>query len=218
MHAVAGEKVGSLTIVFKDIILRDFVEEDIEKRVHWEKEETEWQQWDAPWEYEGLTKRQKEEELQGYIDTMRRWVKYYQSIGEDEKRDMFQIVSNGDQQTYIGWVSAYCIDDNWDFTNKKGRCTVGIDIPDMSARGKGYSYQALCAFIDYLFAHEEEEIYTQTWSGNGRMIHIAAKMGFEECHRKAGLRTLQGKAYDGLTFKLNKEKYNSFRRGLLEKI
>lgn len=29
-------------IVAKDIILRDFIESDIEKRIYWEKVETEW--------------------------------------------------------------------------------------------------------------------------------------------------------------------------------
>ena len=31
------------------LILRDFEEKDIEKRVFWETVETEWKKWDAPW-------------------------------------------------------------------------------------------------------------------------------------------------------------------------
>lgn len=41
------------------IILRDFIETDIEKRVYWETAETEWQKWDAPWEYETLSDEEK---------------------------------------------------------------------------------------------------------------------------------------------------------------
>ncbi len=33
---------------------------------------------------------------------------------------------------------------------------------------------------------------------------------FEECNRVSGQRTVRGQLYDGLTFKLNKEKYNDF--------
>ena len=44
-------------MVLKDdiVLLRDFKREDIAKRIEWETEKTEWQLWDAPWEYEGLT-------------------------------------------------------------------------------------------------------------------------------------------------------------------
>ena len=66
--------------------------------------------------------------------------------------------------------------------------------------------------VDRLFAWGEPDIYTQTWSGNSRMIHIAETMGFEECCRKVGMRTVRGEAYDGLTFRLNKEKYETFKK------
>lgn len=58
---------------------------------------------------------------------------------------------------------------------------------------------------------EETEIYIQTWSGNERMVHIAEKMGFEECDRKKNFRTVRGRTYDGLTFRLNEQKYAVFK-------
>ena len=54
------------------------------------------------------------------------------------------------------------------------------------------------------FDHGADELYTQTWSGNTRMIRCAARLGFVECCRKAGLREVGGRKYDGLTFKINK--------------
>ena len=47
-------------MILKDdtVLLRDFRREDIAKRIEWETEKTEWQLWDAPWEYEGLTEEQ----------------------------------------------------------------------------------------------------------------------------------------------------------------
>ena len=90
---------------------------------------------------------------------------------------------------------------------------VGIDIPDSKARGKGYGAQALCMFIKYLLDKGIDDIYTQTWSGNERMIHIAEKIGFEEYRRKKEFRLVRGKKYDGLTFRLNMEKFNYFIKG-----
>jgi len=144
---------------------------------------------------------------------MRQWVEYYRNLPVDTRRNTFQIVTNDAAHTYIGWVNAYRIDDNFCYTKQNGHCTVGINIPAMDARGKGFSYQALGTFIDYLLACGEPGIYTQTWSGNVRMIHIAEKIGFEECCRKVGIRTVRGKSYDGLTFRLNKEKYDAHRNG-----
>lgn len=194
----------------KDIILRDFIESDIAKRIYWETIETEWQLWDAPWEYEGMTEAEREPELQDYSKTMQQWVEQCKQYSEDQKRYAFQIVTNDVEQRYIGWVSSYRIDTEYNYTKYQGYRTIGINIPDMSARGKGYSYQALAAFIHYLLEHGEKEIHTQTWSGNTRMIHIAEKMGFEECCRKVGVRSVKGQVYDGLTFKLNRDKFAAF--------
>lgn len=193
-----------------DVVLRDFKASDIEKRVYWETVETEWQMWDAPWEFEGLTGAQKQAHLQDYVRSMHEWAA--DIMPAEKKRKTFQIDTCGEEPRYIGWVASYYINENHVFTrNVTNRCAVGIDIPDRSARGHGYSYQALCLFIDYLFEQGETEIYIQTWSGNERMVHIAEKMGFEECGRKKGLRMVRGKTYDGLTFRLNLKKYAAFK-------
>lgn len=184
------------------LILRDFLQSDMEKRIDWEQNETEWQLWDAPWEYEGLTAEERREELEEYIRTMQGWAERCQSLSPDAMRYSFQIVIK-EENRYIGWVNAYDIDDAYCYTEGEGHCTVGIDIPDREARGKGYGRQALTLFIDYLLMRGVKEIYTQTWSGNQRMIHIAEKMGFEECDRKEGIRMVRGERYDGLTFRLN---------------
>ena len=196
----------------KDIVLRDFIESDIAKRIYWETIETEWQLWDAPWEYEGMTEAEREQELQDYIATMQQWVEQCKQYSEDKIRYTFQIVTNDAEQRYIGWVSSYRIDGGYNYAKYKGYRTIGINIPDMSARSKGYSYQALAAFIQYLLEHGEKEIHTQTWSGNIRMLHIAEKMGFEECCRKIGVRRVRGQVYDGLTFKLNWKRFEEFQR------
>lgn len=194
----------------KDVFLRDFRESDIEKRIYWETVETEWQLWDAPWEYVDMTEEEREQELKGYIATMRQWAEEYKHFSDEQKRYAFQIATNDVEQRYIGWVSSYKIDSNFEYTRNKGFRAIGIDIPDTSVQGRGYSYQALGLFIRYLLDHEENELFTQTWSGNERMIHIVEKIGFEECCRKVGIRSVDGQKYDGLTFRLNKEKFADY--------
>lgn len=34
------------------VLLRDFIKEDIADRINWETVDTEWLEWDAPWEME----------------------------------------------------------------------------------------------------------------------------------------------------------------------
>ena len=194
----------------KGIILRDFIESDIEKRIYWETVENEWQLWDGPWEYEGLTYEEKEENLNSYIKTMRRWVEYDKNLASDAIRYRYQIVIDNENQDYIGWCSAYCIDEDCNYTEEDKLLAVGIDIPDSKERGKGYGAQALCMFIKYLLDKGIDDIYTQTWSGNERMVHIAEKIGFEEYRRKKEFRLVRGKKYDGLTFRLNMEKFKKF--------
>lgn len=53
------------------VILRDFIESDIQTRVRWETEETEWQAWDAPWEFAALSGKEREAALAEYIEKMR---------------------------------------------------------------------------------------------------------------------------------------------------
>lgn len=36
----------------KDICLRNMIEDDLDDYVNWYINETEWQNWNAPWEYE----------------------------------------------------------------------------------------------------------------------------------------------------------------------
>lgn len=111
----------------------------------------------------------------------------------------------------IGWCTSYTIDENYTYSEKEGKCAIGIDIPEKEQRRKGYASHALCLFIDYLLKHGEKEIYTQTWSGNERMIRLAEKIGFEECNRKPEFRTVRGEKYDGLTFQLNLEKFEIYK-------
>jgi len=195
-------------IVGDRIILRDFMESDIEKRIYWELIETEWQLWDGPWEYENKTEEEKNTDLNRYTKIMKKWVKKFADMPDDAVRTGFQITENCSGE-YIGWVNSYRIDKDYNIAEDGAMTAIGIDIPALAARGKGYAKTALILFIRYLREHGANEIYTQTWSGNVRMIGLAQKLGFEECKRKTNLRFVRGEYYDGLSFRLNFEKFDS---------
>lgn len=190
------------------VILRDFIKADIENRIHWETVENEWQLWDAPWEYEGKQKDELIRDLEEYKTKMLLWASEQKE--ENDLRTSFQICINDDKKTYIGWCGSYNINENFEITQNKGQCAIGICIPSMIVRGKGFATSAMSLFINYLIKNKVTEIYTQTWSGNRRMIGLANKIGFEECMRKSNIYKLYGKLYDDLTFRLNIEKFHEF--------
>ena len=178
----------------ENLLLRDFCKEDIEKRVVWEIEDYQWQEWDAPWE-EKLSDEEKNE----FTNGLRKLADRISQKRDDEIRYSFQIVIKQTGE-YIGWVNCYFLDDNYNYSDNGKMYTLGIDIPPQSCRGKGYGYEAFLEAVNYFAEQGIDEIYTQTWSGNERMIHLAKKLGFTEIDRKKDLRLVNGKKYDGLTF------------------
>lgn len=188
-------------MILKDdtVLLRDFKREDIAKRIEWETEKTEWQLWDGPWEYEGLTEEQKKENLQKYIKALEEWAAICESLSDEMPRKSFQICTP--EGEYVGWCGSYFINEDCCTDENGDRLAIGIDLPEESARGKGLATHALRLFMAYLRTLGFTELYTQTWSGNERMIGLAEKLGFTECCRKPGLRLVRGQQYDGLTFR-----------------
>lgn len=189
-------------MILKDdtVLLRDFKREDIAKRIEWETEKTEWQLWDGPWEYEGLTEEQKKEELQKYIKAMEKWAALYETLPDEMPRKSFQICTP--EGEYVGWCSSYFINEDYDSDEDGDRLAIGIDLPEENVRGKGLATHALQLFMAYLRTLGFTELYAQTWSGNERMIGLAEKLGFAECGREPKECTVRGQQYDGLTFRI----------------
>lgn len=209
------------------VILRDFIESDIEDYVRWETVETEWKLWDAPWEHVGQADGQRAAALREDVAWMHAHACEVALLRDNDPRRRFEIcvVDGGDPSPFhgegiadsrqllvsgvdaptalhIGGVSTYRIDDDFSIAENGRHLVLGIDINSAVSRGRGYGLRALRLFIEYLFRGGAEEIYCQTWSGNERMIRLASKLGFEECCRKPGLREVRGQRYDGVTFVL----------------
>ncbi|WP_346938418.1 GNAT family protein [uncultured Clostridium sp.] len=185
----------------ESIILRDYIEADIEDDIYWETVETEWQLWDAPWEYEEGEFFDSDKYCKKMLETLN------SQKDKNRIRRKFEICIDNEKKTHIGGCNSYNIDSNYKYTKGHGKCTIGIDICSVNARGKGYATSALKLFIYYLMSNGFNEFYTQTWSGNYRMIGLAEKLGFEECNREDNIRIVRGSYYDGLTFRLNIEKF-----------
>ena len=119
-----------MQIKYENIILRDMIETDIEDYVRWFTAEREWEKWDAPWEKEDTDEETERKE----------WTKYYESVKnrpDDAYRWKFEILWNG---KHIGWVSSYCIDENYEWVGKaeEGQIVhraVGIDICESDSWG-----------------------------------------------------------------------------------
>ena len=188
-----------MQIKYENIILRDMIESDIEDYVRWFTVEREWENWDAPWEKEDTNE-----------ETERRsWTEYYGSVKQlpnEELRWKFEIVCNG---RHIGWVSSYIMNECYEWigadTIQLGQTVyraIGICICEPDVWGNGIGTNALRAFMNYYFENGVDELYTQTWAGNVRMLRCAEKLGFVECNRNVGTREVDGQKYDGLTFRL----------------
>ena len=110
-----------------------------------------------------------------------------------------------ENREYIGYISCYCIDDKYNYTDDDGKFAFGIDIPMLSHRGRGYGFEAFYAVVNYLAEHGLEEIYVSTWSGNTAMMALAGKLGFREINRKPGARIVNGEKYDAVTYIYRKQ-------------
>jgi RimJ/RimL family protein N-acetyltransferase len=168
----------------KNIILRYIKEEDINDYIRWTTVETEWNKWDAPWE---------DDDFGEFVEWRRDDLKI-----TPKKFSRLEIDTITGQ--HIGWVTTYFID------KTKEKTGVGIDIPSITDRGKGYGENALSLFMAYLF-NTEETLYTQTWSGNNPMLKLAKKIGFIEVERNKNYRMVRGEYYDGLTFSISKKDF-----------
>lgn len=174
------------------VLLRDMIRSDIEDYVRWFTAETEWNDWDAPWE----PIEEPTEEAQ-----RKAWTEYYERVKDlpdDRIRWKFEIECDG---RHIGWVSSYT--DLGYLENEEKIPAVGIDVPEQDHRNRGAGTQALRLFIDYLKQQGYSSCYTQTWSGNERMMRVAEKLGFKEVRSEKGIREVNGKKYDAITWKLS---------------
>ena len=174
------------------LILRDMRESDVEDYVRWFTTETEWGDWDAPWEghFDGTAEEER-----------RSWTECFeavQGLPADAFRRKFEIELDG---RHVGWICSYT--DLGYLENPEGIPAIGLDIPDPADRGRGCGLLAFRLYTDYLRGRGHRSFFTQTWSGNLRMTRLAEKLGFREVCRRKGFREVRGKRYDAVTYRLD---------------
>ena len=200
------EEQHFMQIKYRNIILRDMEERDIADDIRWNTIETEWALWDAPWELEELRRF----DPAAYREKELAWI----ARSKPEHRLGLEIDTA--EGVHIGSVSTYALDGdlNWrECSSEENRravsWAVGIDINDPAYWSSGWGTKALTAWVRYHLAGGYTNLYTQTWSGNFRMIRLAEKLGFRECRRKTGVREVRGGRYDALTFRLDRDAFEA---------
>ncbi len=166
----------------EDIVIRDMRPSDIADHLRWRTVETEWMNWDAPW--------QQDPSLPASV--IERRLRELASAPLPAVRTRFEIALSGGE--HIGWMNSYLVD------GQPGCTAIGIDIPDPRLRGCGRGERAFSAFIHYLFSAGLPCVYTETWSGNLPMIRLAGKCGFSLVQRGRQDRLVDGRPYDSLLF------------------
>ena len=197
-----------MEIKYRDIMLRDTVEADLSDELRWYTEQTQWAQWDAPWEMlEEIKNFDPTKTTNVFLDTLKKEKPEIRTTLELDTAD----------GVHIGTVSSYLIDEKYNSIPRKNvqngqkvYTTLGIDICESRFWNRGLGAQALTAWILYFLKNGIQDICLQTWSGNLRMVHCAQKLGFLECDRKKGIRTVGSKIYDGLTFCLDETRFRQF--------
>ncbi len=103
----------------------------------------------------------------------------------------------------IGFVNRYwrSKETNW--------LRIGIRILDKNDWGKGYGFEAITIWVDYLFTelNNLKNIGMTTWSGNEALIRLAYSLGMiiEARHRK--VRSFSGLEYDAIGFAVLREEW-----------
>jgi len=183
----------------KKVSLRDLRDEDIKDRYKWECEDTEWKEWDEPWADHTKTPEEMKQHLEKFLEDFKETSKKIANL-KDELRMLLEIYTEDNK--HIGWVIAYHINDNYEYTPESDKIAVGIIIPPISERNKGYGSDALLTYFAYLKEMNVSNIFLQTWSGNEPMKNVAKKIGLKLIDTKENYRNFNGKSFNGLTYKL----------------
>ena len=193
-----------------DVTLRDYVLSDVEDEIKWLNEDTCWMEEDTPWlSYQPVDGNELREAMTDMINNM----------PENAVRWRLEIEKAG---KHIGFVSSYFLNKDfspvdWEKVDEKKSIEennlvrfLSIEICEEDYWGKGIGKVVLGLFMDYFRAIGENEFYIETWSGNGKMIKCASKIGFEVVKRDKDAIDVYGVKYDNLIMKksfLNQYKY-----------
>lgn len=194
-------------IRYRNIVLRDMVERDIDDWIRWQTTETEWMDWDGPDLSSGEPFDADAFRAESLETLNWKW--------EGDFRNFFELDTADGR--HIGMVSSYATGPDfqhltWQEAREQGEFwhTLGIVICESANWCRSYGAQALAAFCMHYLNHGITNLRLQTWSGNVRMVRCAEKIGFVEVNRFVGNRHIRGNTYDGLTFQLDLDRFHNY--------
>ncbi len=180
----------------QQIILRDWISDDVEPYGYWMKPGHKWLALDGPY-YRNMTEEEIPKsmaKLQGFIDRQE-W--------DTPRRKL--VIAEKQTNKIVGTVNWYWVSEetNW--------LDTGISIWDDTHWGRGIGFEAFGLWLDYLFAAMPQivRLGAGTWSGNHGMMALAQKIGMREeaCRRDA--RIVKGKYYDSMGYGILRSEWNS---------
>ncbi|QRG66376.1 GNAT family N-acetyltransferase [Brevibacillus choshinensis] len=189
----------SIYLKGEKVVLRDIRPEDIDLIYMWkyEADDREHLNWNGP--YKPLDPLTKEEHR-----ALPRYQESLALVGSDAPRTELILEIDGQLRGSVGryWVSE---ETNW--------CEIGIVIYDSCYWSNGYGSEAFQMWIDYLFTHMDTvRLGIGTWSGNERMIKLAARCGMREEARVRKARIVRGEYYDAIKMGMLKEEWEALRQ------
>lgn len=181
-----------MNIPGKRLTLRDLQPSDRDPLIDWLHPRHEWHQFNGP--YYPPTQAGDIPEL---VD---KWL-------SPDLPDVRRRLMVADKQTddIMGLVSRYWISQETLWS------AIGIAIYDESQWGKGFGYEALGLWCDYLFDTNPDwvRLDLRTWSGNIGMIKLAEKLGFMREATFRNARIVAGVYYDSLGYGILRDEWRT---------
>ncbi len=175
-----------MELIGKKIKLRDWKLADVDEYEKWQRNDLEWKQFDGP--YFPLD----EAKMPAWMDKMRDLV----SRANWPTPRQRMVIADEATDAFVGVVSWYWESEATDWLS------MGIVIYDPVHWGCGIGFEAMGLWGDYLLREMPQlvRLGLVTWSGNGGMMRLAEKLGFqqESCFRMA--RIVRGEYFDSIGY------------------
>jgi RimJ/RimL family protein N-acetyltransferase len=187
----------SVYIKGEKVVLRDVTEQDIKDIYYWtyEAPDREHLNWNAPYHKRSYMS------FEEFLNTQ--WKSKLEEVKQNKVRS--KLIIEADEQL-IGTVGWYWVDQTTNWLNN------GISIFNKDYWSGGYGTDAFQLWTDYIFEHMNvERVGISTWSGNVRMMKLAAKIGMIEEGRIRRARIVNGEYFDSIKMGILRHEWEEMR-------
>lgn len=186
--------IMTISLPTQSIILRDYLEKDLDTIKEWEIGHHKWMEFNGP--YYPIDPPEKVEEHCLFLQQ-----KIAKNDWPSPRRKM--VIASKNNTDIMGTVSWYwqSKETNW--------LSIGLVIYSTENWGKGIGHQALKLWNQYLFNTNDSlvRLDLRTWSGNAGMVRLGEKLGYRVEARFRKARIVKGKYYDSIGMGLLKEEW-----------